>query len=241
MRSRLAWLGGVPAGEDRNVMHRLPVDFEGADHVVHGGQESVRGLEVRSCLDVEPGLQTETPASIPIAQTLGQSLRDIARFEVASIEIPGCSRVHEEGDRSVGLPGVVGAVDAYGPGPVRVVDDSGESRLNIIGGREHGNDVDGMVAVSALPGGRRRHCKEDRPEHDESAHGAGVSDQASDTHPEPCSPVLKSILPSIAPGADPILTSRISGLSKIVCIRTTLCQDGDTHGSHASSRTISHP
>ena len=157
-------------------MDSIPLDFEGADHAVHGGQYSVRGLKIRAHLDVEPGLQAETPAPVPVAQALGQPLRNIARFEVAGIEMSGCARVHEEADRSVGLPGVVGAVDAYGPGPVRVVDDPGESRLNVIGGREQGNDVGGSAALLALPGGRRRCCEEERPEHGDDANRAEVPD-----------------------------------------------------------------
>ena len=122
-----AHLVPVAAGiEDWHSMHGVASDLDRLDDVVHGGEESVRGMDVCRGLDVELGGQLQAPVSISVTQAPGQALRGVAGFQIPGVEMPGLPRAQQQGDGAAPAPGVVGAEDADRPCLIRVIDDSGK-------------------------------------------------------------------------------------------------------------------
>ena len=132
----------IAAGvEDRHVMTLLAIDIDRACDLVHGGQESVHGADVRRWVYVEAGVQLQAPVPLSVAQPAGQALRRIALLQITGVEMGGRFRLQGEGDRSVPLSGVVGAVNAHRPCGIGAVDDPGKPLLSTGCGHQQRDDV----------------------------------------------------------------------------------------------------
>ena len=132
-----AHLVPVAAGvEEGHPMHGVGPDLDGAGDVVHGGEESVRGMHVCRGLDVEVRGQLQAPISSAVTQTPGQTLGGVAGFEIPGVEVPGLPRAQGQGDGAALLPGVVGGVDDDRAGMIGVIDDPGEPLLGLPRGGE---------------------------------------------------------------------------------------------------------
>ena len=84
----------------------------GCHDVVHGRQEPVGRAHVRQHLDIEVAFERQPPIAETRSGGAGQPLRRVAEFEIARIEMHRLSGADGQGDRTVGVAGIVYGVDA---------------------------------------------------------------------------------------------------------------------------------
>ena len=94
------------------------------DAVVHGGEESVGGADVREHVDIEPGDELEPPVAFAFAGRAFEADGRVPPFEIRGAELHDLARADLESEGAPVRARVVDCVDAHLAGKVVVVDDA---------------------------------------------------------------------------------------------------------------------